>query len=92
MGIETMKTSHLKHLRYMCSDHLQLKLKNTNDVDGKSAKISATRNCMPNAVVVNDHMHPRPHLHNFSCFYDRFWVKNNVKDGKTNYDHSLQMH
>ena len=30
--------------------------------DGKSAKPSATRNCLYGAVVVNDHMYPRPYI------------------------------
>ena len=37
--------------------------------DGKSAKTSATRNCLYGAVVVNDHnMYPHPHLHHFFMF------------------------
>ena len=34
------------------------------------------------AVVVNDHMYPRPSLYiYFSCFYDPFWVKNDIGTG-----------
>ena len=36
------------------------------DRDGKSAKRSATRNCLYSAVVVNDHMYPCP------CLYHHF--------------------
>ena len=40
------------------------------DRDGKSAKRSATRYCLYNysAVVVNDHMYPRPCLYHFFMF------------------------
>ena len=37
------------------------------DRDDKSAKTSATRN-YPSAVVVNDHMYPRPLLYHFFMF------------------------
>ena len=30
--------------------------------------MSAARNCLHSAVVVNDHMYPHPHLHHFSMF------------------------
>ena len=33
--------------------------------DRKSVKMSATRNCLYGAVVGNDQMYPRPHLHHF---------------------------
>ena len=35
------------------------------DRDGKSAKTSATK--YSGAVVVNDHIFPRPSLYHFSC-------------------------
>ena len=38
------------------------------------------------AVVVNDHMYPRPGLD--PCFYDPFWVKNDIGTGI----HLLQLH
>ena len=32
-------------------------------------------------VVVNDHIYPRPCLYHFSCFYDPFWVENDIGTG-----------
>ena len=45
------------------------------------------------AVVVNDHILciPVPAYIIFSCFYDPFWVKNDIGTGIHN-DHSLQLH
>ena len=59
------------------------------DRDGKSAKRSATRNCLYSAVVVNDHnMYPRPYI-----IFDPKGVietrKNDIgRDGDTYYHHS----
>ena len=33
------------------------------------------------AVVVNDHMYPRPCLYIFSCLYDPIWIKNDIGTG-----------
>ena len=46
------------------------------DRDDKSAKTSATRN-YPSAVVVNDHMYPRP------CLYHFFYVSMTPFGSKT---------
>ena len=43
------------------------------------------------AVVVNDHNNVSLPISFFSCFYDHFWVKNDIRDVDT-YDHSLQLH
>ena len=44
------------------------------------------------AVVVNDHMYPRPCLYHFSCFYDPFWVKNDIGTGIHMIIHYIQLH
>ena len=58
------------------------------DRDGKSAKTSATRHCLFSAVLMNDHMYPRPLLYHFSCFYNPFRVRNDIGTGI----HSLELH
>ena len=53
------------------------------DRDDKSAKKSATRNCLHSAVVVNDHMYNIISLSLFFhvSIYDPFWVKNDIWTG-----------
>ena len=60
------------------------------DRDGKSVQ----QDTAYSAVVVNDHMNciPVPAYIIFSCFYDPFWVKNDIGTGWGTYDHSLQLH
>ena len=56
------------------------------DRDGKSAKTSATRNCLYSAVVVNNHMYPRPYI---KRGYRN--MKNDIGGDGDTYD-SLQLH
>ena len=56
------------------------------DRDGKSAKTSATRHRLYSAVVVNDHMYPRPYI---KRGYRK--MKNDIGGDGDTYDHSLQL-